>query len=96
MAYAELSSSRSLLSDINNLLNFPVCDMNPSQEALIAVLNVSLVLDVNGQTKPLSRDQIKDLYLLLFTLAGNTELGDLLQRKVYQLSVELYRACLNS
>ncbi len=96
MAYIskELSTA-SLIQDIKDLLNAPDCFRNPPQRALIAVLTVSLVADVNGYPKPLNLDQSKQFYSVLFTLAGDSELGDELRSKVYELAAMLYAACLN-
>ncbi len=96
MAYTQrVLSTASVLQDISDLLNAPVRDMNPSEQALIAVINVSLAPMANGQIKPLNLDQSKQFYSVLFTLGGNPELGNELRSKVYELAVMLYKSCLN-
>ncbi len=96
MAYTQrVLSTASVLQDISDLLNAPVRDMNPSEQALIAVINVSLAPMANGQINPLDLDQSKQFYSVLFTLGGNLELGNELRSKVYELAVMLYKSCLN-
>ncbi len=94
MANTQLLSS--LLLNISDLLNAQDCSLNPSQEALVLVLNLDIASFSEGRTKAELLDRVKCVSSYLFTLAGNTELGDLLQRKVYQLSIEMYRAGLSS
>ncbi len=94
MANTKLISS--LLSDISDLLNAEECSLNPSQEALVSLLNLNTASFSKGCSKAELLDRVKWVSSSLLTLAGNPELGDLLQRKVYKLSIEMYTACLSS
>jgi hypothetical protein len=86
-----------LLLDITDFLTFQGCILNPSQEALLALVNLSGTLSEGGHERAYLERSIERISSRLYTLAcHSTELVDSLRRRVFLLSSELDKACLSS